>query len=205
VEVAVILGVDPGLANCGWALVATGGVLLDRGAIATTRGRSTGDAQRRVELVGRVLYQLVGRADLVVVEWPTGGFGSNALAATSTAAIAGLVAGLSWSAGTKIRAPAPVTWRTKLGAKRGKDAELHAELAARYAAQLAGLKKGEMPHVLDAIGLALYGELATSARRPHPDPPSPARPLRPGQNDPFLASHAKWRPVPDPTTGGTDR
>jgi Holliday junction resolvasome RuvABC endonuclease subunit len=160
----VILGVDPGIAHCGWALVA-GGELVERGAVVTERdGKATGDQQRRLAEVGRVLHGLIHRADLVVVEWPGGGFGRNAHSAAQTAAAAGAIAGMAWGVGRKVNAPAPVTWRAHFGHKRGQDELLHGELTARYHEQLAGLRKGDLPHVLDAIGLALYGEACTNPR-----------------------------------------
>lgn len=159
----MILGVDPGIANCGWALV-EGGQLRDYGCIVTRRGDATGDAQRRLEQLGRVLHGKLFGARLVVVEWP--GFGGarrpgamNAMAASQTAAAAALVMGLAWSAGRKVRAPAAVTWRLALGHARGQDEQLHLDLAARY--DLGNLTAAVRPHVLDAIGLALYGELMT--------------------------------------------
>lgn len=159
----VILGVDPGLANCGWALLANGR-MIDRGIVVTARGKKTADAQRRLTDLGRAIHPLVHRANLVIVEWPTGHFGGNALAAAQTIAAAGVVVGIAWGAGRKVRAPAPVTWRSKLGHKRGRDEKLHRDLAARFADHLLGLTKGQLPHVLDALGLALYGELVTNHR-----------------------------------------
>lgn len=177
----MILGVDPGLAHCGWALLAPGGALVDRGVIVTERHEGeVGDAQRRLAEVCRALYGKVHHAQLVVVEWPSaGGFGrsgppcpvckqarGNAQSSAQTNLAAGAIAGLAWGAGRKVDAPAPVTWRAKLGHKRGADQALHADLERRYARELAGLRKGDLPHVLDAIGLALYAELV---RQPKPE------------------------------------
>jgi Holliday junction resolvasome RuvABC endonuclease subunit len=163
----MILGVDPGLANCGWALV-EGGSLVAHGVIVTKRDRDAkGDTQRRLEELGRGLYPHMRSATLVIVEWP--GMGGarragamNATAASQTAAAAAMVVGFSWGAGIKVRLPAAVTWRSKLGHKRGKDEQLHADLAQRYAKHLNGYPQGELPHVLDAIGLALFGELVST-------------------------------------------
>lgn len=165
----MILGVDPGLAHCGWALV-TGGDVTECGCIVTEKGEATGDAQRRLEEIGRGLHRLITMATVVVVEWP--GFGGarrpgamNAMAASQTAAAAAMVVGLAWGRGRKTLQPAPVTWRAKLGHKRGKDEALHAELALRFStAQLAAIRKGDLPHILDAIGLALYAEAITNPR-----------------------------------------
>lgn len=160
----MILGVDPGIAHCGWALLESG-QLVGRGVITTARDRGvTGDAQRRLAEMCRELHSLVFRARLVVLEWPGGGFGRNAGSAAQTNAVAGAIAGLAWGAGRRVKAPAAVTWRAALGHKRGKDELLHADIARRYALQLADVLKGNLPHVLDAIGLAEYGELCTTPR-----------------------------------------
>ncbi len=166
----MILGVDPGIAHTGWALV-EGGQIVDRGHIGTGRDRSaTGDIQRRLAEIGAVLHPLVFRARLVVIEWPSaGGFRTSggeqhAAHAAQTNLAAGMVAGLAWGAGRKVRAPSPVTWRSALGHKRGRDEQLHADLAARFIFQLTDLRRGDLPHVLDAIGLALYGEQVTTRR-----------------------------------------
>jgi len=158
-RVVRILGCDPGLAHVGYALL-DGDALLDWGAIETDRDRGAiGDMQRRLEEVGRVLYPLIHRAELVVVEWPGGPGGKfGAVAAQQTSACAGLVTGMAWGAGRKARAPATITWRSRLGAKRGSDRQLHAWLAERYRSELTGLRATGAPHVLDAIGLALYGQ-----------------------------------------------
>ena len=163
----MILGVDPGLANCGWALLERGD-LFAHGVIVTKRDKDAkGDTQRRLEDIGRGLHPYMRRAELVIVEWP--GMGGarrpgamNAMAASQTAAAAAMVVGFAWGVGIKVKAPAAVTWRSKLGHKRGADAQLHAELASRYAKNLSGYPQGELPHVLDAIGLALFGELVTN-------------------------------------------
>lgn len=162
----MILGVDPGLANCGWALVDRGDV-TECGCFTTEKGHETGDAQRRLEELGRGLYKLMTMADIVVVEWPSaGGFGRNAGNAAKTNLAAGMIVGLAWGRGRRTLQPAPITWRSKLGHKRGNDDRLHAELAQRFTPeQLAAIRKGDLPHILDAIGLALYAEAITNPKQ----------------------------------------
>lgn len=170
-----VLGVDPGLANVGWALVEqsswNGGSsparVLERGTVRTARQKGVGDVQRRLTEVGEELAPLIERAQFVVCEWPSaGGFRTATGRSSSTAPaqvnlVAGLIAGLARGIGRRLLTPAPVTWRKAMGAKQGKDEAIHARLLKQYAAELAGLRKGDLPHVLDALGLALYGLGAT--------------------------------------------
>lgn len=138
--------------------MAPSGVLVGRGTVRTKRQKGLGDAQRRLAELGAVLRPLLLRARLAVVEWPSGGFGGSALTAALTAAAAGLAVGLARGLEVAVLTPSPVTWRHALGAERGKDAALHAALAERYRSDLLGLRRYELPHVLDAVGLALYAE-----------------------------------------------
>ena len=77
-----------------------------------------------------------------------------------------VAAGVQWSAwttGRPVWAPAPVTWRSVLGFKRGRDDQdgdlderIHGAMLARYGEQLAKLKipRRYLPHVLEAIAMA---------------------------------------------------
>jgi Holliday junction resolvasome RuvABC endonuclease subunit len=160
----VILGIDPGLANTGWALVSRGGDVEDCGCLHSKRDKeATGDEQRRLIELTQLLVPLVGRAQVVVVEWPPpifpqAGRPQLAIAGAQTKAVAALVFGLAAAHHRPITAPAAVTWRAGLGHARGKDEQLHAELRVKYSAALAlaRVRAGDEPHVLDAIGLALY-------------------------------------------------
>lgn len=168
----MILGIDPGLANTGWALVDRARDVVAVGCLRTRKDKSaTGDAQRRLVELTAALLPIIARAVAVVVEWPSGGGfgrsqdGGNVVAATQTNLVAGLVFGLAAAHNRPITAPAAVTWRAGLGHARGQDTQLHADLLARYRPALAGVRAGDFPHVLDAIGLALYRvELADRAR-----------------------------------------
>ena len=168
----MILGLDPGLANCGWALVTRSRDVVEVGCVRTTRDKdATGDAQRRLVEITAALAPLITRAVAVVIEWPSaGGFGrsqhgGNVIAATQTNLVAGLAFGLAAAHNRPISAPAAITWRSVLGHKRGRDEQLHADLLVRYRAELERVRAGDLPHVLDAIGLGLYRvELADRAR-----------------------------------------
>lgn len=166
----MILGVDPGLANCGWALVTRERDVVECGCLHTKRAAgATGDEQRRLIELTAGLVPLVVRAQVVVVEWPPPIFPQPgrpqlAVSAAQTKAVAALVFGLAAAHCRPITPPAAVTWRAALGHARGKDEQLHAELRLKYSAAIAKVRSGDEPHVLDAIGLALYRvELADRA------------------------------------------
>jgi hypothetical protein len=170
----IVLGLDPGVAHGAWALVGPHGELVEFEHYETEPVHEVGGEYIRLARILRKLRAPLAHAGAVAIERPTGGFGGNgkrcpackqprgnAKAAAQLASAAASALGLAVGLGgrRKILAPAPVTWRSKLGAKRGRDAELHAALLARYPI-LADLRKGAQPHVLDAVGLALYGRLA---------------------------------------------
>lgn len=166
----LVLGVDPGLRNTGWSLVGAAGDLDSFEHVETGRRPERGDAQRRLALVMCALVVPMRRASVVVVEWPSaGGFGrpeageparGNATAVAHTNMVAGAIVGLAvgLGGGRRILTPAPVTWRARLGARRGADHAIHAALLTRYTL-LRDLRAKAQPHVLDAVGLALFGRM----------------------------------------------
>ena len=158
-----ILGVDPGLARCGWAELDLAGLVVRCGCIRTKADEgSVGDEQRRLVEVTAAIRDIVANASRVVIEWPSsGGFArgpdvGNALSSGQTGKVAALVYGLAAAFGRPCSMPSPVTWRTALGAVRGADDVIHAQLRQRHGAALAAVRAGDEPHVLDAIGLAEY-------------------------------------------------
>lgn len=180
----MILGVDPGLANVGWALLNHGA--LQYGHIETEKSDQPGDAARRL---AAVLYGLstglrlldAGTPEFrrVVVEWPGGASGfqregakhANARAAVQTSTTAGAVYGAAYwllrGRTEHILTPAPVSWRIALGKSWGiqpKEEAIHAGILERFP-QLTSLKKKAQPHILDAVGLALYGHLKTTEKK----------------------------------------
>ncbi len=167
----LIAGVDPGLAHTGWALVSRDRDVVACGCIRTAKRRDeVGDEQRRLTEVTAALLLVIPRATVVVIEWPSsGGFArgddvGNVLSACQTGKVAALAFGLAAAHGRPTMLPAPVTWRSVLGSERGRDEELHANLLDRYRSAMPNVRPGDYPHVLDAIGLALYRlELADRA------------------------------------------
>lgn len=173
----MILGVDPGLANVGWALLSHNRGLHSYGHIETERQDRTGDAAKRL---AKVMFGLstplraVPAAEplTVIIEWPGGaggfqrdGASPNARATIQTSTTAGAIYGAAYwllrGHTERILTPAPVTWRAAVARAVGiqrTEAAVHAYLISIFP-QLAGLTKKSAPHVLDAVGLALYGTL----------------------------------------------
>lgn len=180
----MILGVDPGLANVGWCLLTTAGVIDSCWHIETKRSDQPGDAAYRL---AQVMYGLshafrtmakMAEADhpvTVVIEWPGGASGfqregassGNARAAVQTSTTAGAVYGAAYwllrGHTERILTPAPISWRAALarhlGCQRDEEA-IHHYLRSLHPG-LRDLKKKSAPHILDAAGLAEYGRLMT--------------------------------------------
>lgn len=162
----LITGIDPGLRDCGWAtLDGRSGRLLGVGHIVTAKGDDVGDTQRRLIELTEQLDAPVRRASLVVVEWSSvsgagfqrdGAAHGSARAALFNAAAAAAVIGLAQAHRVPLLTPAPVTWRAALGYARD-EAALHSVIARAFPRTVATLRAAALPHVLDAIGLALHG------------------------------------------------
>lgn len=184
----MILAVDPGLANVGWCLLYSNGLIHSSGHIQTAKGDQTGDAAHRLAMVmfglSKPLLALSVGDDEVhgygVIEWPGGASGfqregaasGNARSAIQTSTTAGAVYGaLYWLlAGhtERILTPAPITWRAALGRAWGiprDEAAIHAGLLDRHPS-LRGLTKKAAPHVRDAAGLAEYGRYIIATKGP---------------------------------------
>lgn len=162
----LICGIDPGLRDCGWALVDTvDSHLVGAGHIATERRDDVGDTQRRLCELTEQLAPHIRRSCLVVVEWSSvsgGGFKregaehGSARAALFNAAAAAAAIGMAQAHRIHLLTPAPVSWRAALGYARD-EAAIHAVITRAYPRTVAKLRATARPHVLDAIGLALHG------------------------------------------------
>ena len=166
----MIAGVDPGLGHTGFAVLDRAGELLEAGVLVTEavvlargdKGRklAPADEQRRVAQLGAGLRPVLQRCALVALEWPPSAFGEASAgrpaspAAATTGKVAAMVAGMAWGMGRSVWAVASVTWRSKLGYRSGREAELHGAMFHRYGAQLGHVPRRLLPHVLDAIGVA---------------------------------------------------
>lgn len=177
----MILGVDPGLANVGWAVLSSGGSLHSWGHIETHKEDRTGDAAARLAEVMyglstplRLLQPTAIVADYVGIEWPTGGFGGpgppcptchkprgNAGSAVQTGTTAGSVYGAAYwllrGHTERILRPTSTGWRAALarawGCERDEEA-VHAAIVSRHP-QLATIKKKQR-HAIDGVGVAEY-------------------------------------------------
>ena len=179
----MILGVDPGLANVGWCLLNDSGDLRLCRHVETHRTAQTGDAAHRL---ANVMYGLSdallaiaaeGTEATVVIEWPGGaggfqrdGASPNARATIQTSTTAGAVYGAAYwllrGHTERILTPAPITWRAALAKAWGilrTEGAIHQALLLKYPG-MASLQKKARPHILDAAGLAEYGQLLKGTR-----------------------------------------
>lgn len=160
----MIVGIDPGLATCGVAVLDDDAQLQDVAVWTSSKRKAKGDIQRRVAGVVDFVLGYVKASDAVVLEWPAGGSNrrGSAVMLSRTFAAAGAIFGAVWvccisATGLKqVLTPAPVTWRSALGARKADDAKIHARIERTYGVT-ARLGKTKAPHACDAIGLALYG------------------------------------------------
>jgi hypothetical protein len=153
----LIAGLDPGLAKAGGVLIdsARNSAVVTSCFLGTSKGDDTGDMQRRLDEQLSLALPLIQRADLVVIEWFTGGFGDNARATALTAVSAAGLRGLAFALGKPTLTPAPITWRSSWAFTD--DAALYAYLAERYPRTAGRYTAGKRPHVLDGLALALWG------------------------------------------------
>jgi len=164
----VILGIDPGVAACGFALTA-GAELVDVATFTTKRNRRrVGDAQVRLDEVlaaieARVTTEVFAYLELAVVEWPIvggrrgdAGRASSSSASALTFAAAGAIYGLLRGWDVRVLRPPPQSWRHRwMGCRASGDATQRRIEATYHVTETLG--KVRAPHACDAIGLSLYG------------------------------------------------
>lgn len=171
----LVIGIDPGIAACGFAALDGDKKLLLVDVFTSTPDDRVGDTQQRLaemldwtdgrvrralEVAGQEGYR-VGE-DLVVVEWPMVGGrragekrASGVKAAAQTFAAAGALIA-NYRHWPELLAPVPPTWRANVARERTTTEDLHALLEHDY--QIAArIGRSIARHALDAIGLALYG------------------------------------------------
>ena len=165
----IFIGIDPGLASCGFAAVDIDGRLQALRVITTKKGDGVGDAQSRLgELLVEVRRTFGTCCELpsyttLTVEWPLIG-GRNpgerrATAASSAAqafAVTGAVIGALEQRCRAVHTPIPMTWRTKLHGSRTNARAVLEKIDRQYAVTEA-VGRTKAPHAIDALGLALYG------------------------------------------------
>jgi Holliday junction resolvasome RuvABC endonuclease subunit len=177
----VILGIDTGLATCGWALLdEQTKSFVDLGVVISPPmdERVTLDRARRCNKQASVLAEKVRGVSCVVVErmsFPQDGKGRALVNACVPISLSwGVVLGLVAMLDPKPRllTIAPQRWQREVLPNTGRsvDYELLAQRAAEHilkfhplvAAKLLALKQAERSHAIDAAMIALCGAL-----RPH--------------------------------------
>ena len=171
----ISIGIDPGIAHCGFAALDEDSQLLACAVFTSKRDKKRkGDTQARLaemllwvqKTVSPIHYDFDNC--LAAVEWPmVGGRNQGALRATQTMstaqtfAAAGALIGLL-AVSMPVLTPLPASWRAAVRPKT-KTADLHAEIERLYSvSKLVG--KTKAPHAIDAIGLALFGMLKAGDR-----------------------------------------
>lgn len=168
----MILAIDPGLATCGWALVAAHtGRVHDLGVLITKSNSKLG---KGIDRVARLEWQTQKLYDLVNGDWGVRSIAAEAMSFPRgrTAAIVslclswGAIVGLAMSRSLPIRQIQPKRWRSAVVpgsvGETGYDAVFAAlsEFVDEQAAEsLAKIKPGDRTHALDAVGVGVYAAL----------------------------------------------
>lgn len=167
----IVLGIDPGFASIGWALVDTSaGRLLDLGVIRTKPGaarRKCDDNVTRCEEIASGLSELMsdhvveyvgGRVGLVACEAQS--WTRNAGSDRGVAMAWGVISTLAWLHRAPLVQITPQTVKHTLTGKRSASkTEIQTEVGARlegFAELLGGIRaKGQREHASDAAAVAL--------------------------------------------------
>ena len=170
----MILGVDTGMATCGWALLDEKTCsFVDLGVVLTKPlkgGRVTLDRARRCNVQARVLAEKAVGCTTVVVEqmsFPPGGANAMVPIALSWGVVLGLVAMLDPR--PRLLTIAPQRWQREVLPNAGKSVD-YDELARQASlfiarrhprawAALERIPRSQQNHALDAAMLALVGAL----------------------------------------------
>jgi len=163
----IALGIDPGLAHVGLALVSGGDqgdrpyVVLRVGYLKTTKGDGpvTGDDLRRYREIRDGVEPWMQPADVLGIEVYTARGRQSAGSATKTGAVYGMILGVAWDRIRSVHAMHPQQTRARLGLRQGADkAAVQGKvclLVTGATEALAATPRGQREHVGDAIALAL--------------------------------------------------
>jgi len=170
----LILGIDTGLATCGWALLdERSRRFVDVGVVVTKKlegGKVTLDRARRINVQAAVLAEKAKGCSVIVVErmsFPPGGANAMVPIALSWGLVLGLVAMLDPR--PRLLTIAPQRWQREVMPNAGKSVD-YDELAARAAQHIlanhpsAAARFEKMPrsrwsHAIDAAMIALVAAL----------------------------------------------
>lgn len=175
------LGIDPGLANCGWAQMAlNGAVTVEACGVITTEPakkkagiHTAHDIIRRVEYLYRELYSLAGSVDLICIEGISIPRNSSATLKLGTAF--GAITALAARLGVPLLQASTKEVRDALGGwtGAGKDPRIE-HVKRRYPGILDGLNLSHLEHAADAIGVVLalqHDPVVLAMRRMREFPP----------------------------------
>ena len=151
----IVIGVDPGIANCGWAVVWNYGNaydLLDSGVIKSKASMPTGD---RLNSIRKHVHSLIVRwsHENVVVEMGVEDVfvGRSKMAAISTGKVIGILECLSSTSGTAITIVNPIQVKTSvLGVGKGSKDEVRGRVNLLLGSNI------KYHHEADACGVAMY-------------------------------------------------
>lgn len=158
----VILGIDPGIASCGWAVVDRSRP-IDCGTLVTERDSSLDrsvDLARRTQSIGLDVASLVDKYGCHCVVAESALLHGNVRAAAGQLACWGALTAITAVRGLRLLSVRAVDWqRAVMG-----EGKIKYDVVAKSVTSFAGplidrVPKGQRTHAIDAIGIALYGLL----------------------------------------------
>lgn len=169
----MILGVDPGYANCGWSVVDPSGRVIALGLITTTQDKTIGKATDKARRMSAVCAVLRDRAQqhrcTTIVAEEAQYHGAPDAVAANLLPWGGVVM-LAMSLGAELLEAAPKIWqRAVLGIEPSEKVDyetVETKLAGyvdhQSARDLERIAKKKRNHALDAVGVGVL-----AAMRPH--------------------------------------
>lgn len=158
-----VLGIDPGFASCGYALIhvgTTGETVVELGVLRTEKSAAkrqvlaTDDNVRRTRELARPLTELVQRADVVCAESMS--FPRNASAAGKMCLCWGLLVGLVFARDLPLLEASPQEIKKRIcGRRDASKEELERELVRRYEPLPPEVPASLREHAYDALGAAV--------------------------------------------------
>ena len=169
--VRVIVGIDPGLANCGFAVVACGATrtVLDIGTIHTTKDSAqwTHDVPARVYEIRNAVSVLCGRyqaTELAIEAWVyVGGRSLNASAALSTSRLIQSIEDMCRDSKIDTQEYAAVAVRQRVAGRKDADDAMMRLWLPRYVLDCPDLAKVSC-HAVDALAIAVCHSMSLKAR-----------------------------------------
>lgn len=170
----MILGIDPGLATCGWAVLDSAGRVADLGLIASAPNRKldeSTDRARRAAAQSDILRDVARRHHVRTIACEAMSFGGPPSARFAMAVSLGLswgvVTDLAIAIGAGLYSIAPKLWQHAIqpgSSGAGIDYPKLEAAIAKYVGQhavaaLALIPESKRNHPLDAVGIGLFAAL----------------------------------------------